>query len=182
MLLCDPRLRFARDLIGHWLDIRGGALVPLEANIDPRALLRCLDCIAIGDLEPPTRVIFKVVGARVSRRFGRDVRHVNWVDLVPPVLGQAGEHARFHVRTVPCGFYHKFTAVRVGAPAVTAEAMVLPLRHRIAAVPDAVIGMTRDFDSSAGTPPGGWLHPSTRVEHYFHELVDIGAGVATVHA
>lgn len=178
MLLSDLRLRFARDLIGHWLDIRGGALVPLDEDIDPRELARCFDSLAIADLTEPGRVIFELAGARVSRRFGHDIRHVNWLDLVPPPLGKVGERAREQIRSVPCGYYHKFTAARDGAPMVTAETLVLPLRHRIAAVPSSVIGITREFDGGAGNPPAGWLTPSARVEHYFHELVDIGAGIS----
>ena len=178
MFLSDLRLRFARDLIGHWLDIRGGALVPLDEDIDPRELVCCFDYIAIANLTEPAQVMFELAGARVSRRFGRVIRHVNWLDLVPPVLGEAGARAREQIRGGPCGYYHKLTARHDRAPSVTAETLVLPLRHRIAAVPGSVIGITRDFDWG-GNPPAGWLTPSARVEHYFHELVDIGAGVAT---
>lgn len=178
MFLSDLRLRFARDLIGHWLDIRGGALVPLDEDLDPRELVRCLDYIGIADLTHPGQVIIELAGAGISHRFGRDIRLVNWLDLVPPVLGEAGERAREQIRSVPCGYYHKFRAARDGAPAMTAETLVLPLRHRIAGVPRTVIGITRDFDRG-GNPPAGWLTPSTRIEHFFHELVDIGAGVST---
>jgi hypothetical protein len=178
MLLTDPRLRFARDLIGHWLDIRGGALVPADEDLDPREVVRSLDSIAIADLTQPRQLVFALAGAGVRRRFGRDIRRVNWVDLVPPLLGEAGQRALDRVRRVPCGYYHSFSVARDGAPAVTAETVVLPLRHRPAAVPVAVIGMTRELDGSAGSAPAGWLHPLARVERYRYELVDIGAGGA----
>lgn len=174
MLLSDLRLKFAFKLIGHWLDIRGGALAPLDDDLDPRELLPCFDNIAIADLTQPARVIIELAGAHISRRFGRDIRHVNWVDLVPPELAGAGQHAREQIRAVPCGYYHKFTAA-----GISAETLVLPLRHRVGAVPVSVIGITSEFDRSGGNPSPGWLHPSSRVEQYFHEFVDIGAGIST---
>lgn len=178
MLLSDLRLKFARDLIGHWLDIRAGALVPLEADIDPRELLHCFDYTAIADLTQPAKVIFDLAGVGVGRRFGRDIRHVNWVDLVPETIGDAGIRARERIRSSPCGFYHKLTVALEGAPAVTTETLMLPLRHRRGAVPHAVIGMTREAGGGADGTPAGWLTPSVRVEHYFSELVDIGASIS----
>lgn len=52
MLIIDLRLKFARDLVAHWLDIRHGALVPLEEHLDPRALLPWLSNIGIISLTP----------------------------------------------------------------------------------------------------------------------------------
>jgi hypothetical protein len=179
MFLFDPRLRFGRPLIEHWLEIRGGATVPLDEDIDPRALVHCFNFIGIADLVQPAQVIIELAGAGMSRRFGRDIRHVDWIDLVPSVLGEAGKRARTQIRSVPCGFYHQFTALCDHAPAVTVETLVLPLRRRIAAAPDAVIAITRDVDRDTGSPPTGWLTPSTRVEVYVYELVDLGAGVST---
>ena len=157
MLLSDLRLKFARDLIGHWIDIRGGALVPLDEDIDPRVLLRSFDYIAIADLSQPAQVNLELVGAGLSRRYGRDIRNVDWMDLVPPALGAAATRARERIRSVPCGAYYKFTASREGAAAMTAETLALPLRRRIAALPHAVIAITRDVGGADGGPPFGWL-------------------------
>jgi hypothetical protein len=90
MLLFDRRLRFARALTEHWLEIRGGAMVPLDEDIDPRALVGCFNFIGIADLMQPAQVIIELAGAGMRRRFGRDIRDVDWVDLVPPALGEAG--------------------------------------------------------------------------------------------
>jgi hypothetical protein len=179
MFLYDLRLKFARDLIGHWLSIRGGALVPLGENIDPRELLRCIDYVGIADLTQPAQVFVELAGAAMNRRFGRNIRHLNWLDLVPPILGDAGERARGRIRSVPCGYYHRFTVARDGAAAVTAETLALPLRYRADSLSEAVIAITEDDSGEAGNAPGGWLTPSARIEHFFNELVDIGAGVST---
>ena len=177
MLLSDLRLKFARDLIGHWVDIRGGALVPLDEDIDPRHLLRSFDYIAIADFSKPAEVTVELAGASLSRRYGRELRNANWMDLVPPKLGAMAARARERIRGVPCGAYYRFTASRAGAPAMTAETLALPLRRRIAAPPHAVIAITRDVGGSGASPPPGWLAPPARLEHFFGELVDIGAGI-----
>jgi hypothetical protein len=177
MLLSDLRLKFARDLIGHWVDIRGGALVPLDEDIDPRQLLRSFDYIAIADFSRPAQVNLELAGSGLARRYGRDLRNVNWMDLVPPELSAMATRARERIRGVPCGAYYKFTASREGEAAMTAETLALPLRQRIAALPHAVIAITRDVGGGGGGPPLGWLAPPAKLEHFSGELVDIGAGV-----
>jgi len=176
MQLYDPKLKFARELIGHWLGIRGGALVPLDDDVDPRPPQSCIDYIGIVDL---AHVTIELAGAGLIRRFGGDIRHLNWLDLVPPTLGDAGERAREHIRDLPCGYYHEFTVARDRAPPITAQALALPLRYRIGTRPEAAIAITRDDSASAGARPIGWLTPLARVEHFCFELVDIGAGVHT---
>ncbi len=173
MFLFDLRLKFARDLIGHWLDIRRGAPVPLEADLDPRALLRYYDRIGIIGLTRPSRLIIELAGAAVRRRFGRELNHMNWIELVPPTLGDAGQRARERIRRTPCGFYHKFTAAYGHEELVTAETLGLPLRCRNATLPHALIGVTREFGTETAGAPAGWLTPSTPVAHYFMELVDL---------
>ena len=176
MLLSDPRLKFADELVAHWLAIRGDALVPLEEDLVPDALRGCFDHLGIADLTRPAQVIFELAGAGLSRRFGyQNIAHINWVDLVPPALGDAGLRAHENIRSVPCGFYHEFTARRDGMSVVTAETLLLPLRHRNTVLPHAVIGVTRDHSGS--NAPAGWLTPSAQIEHYFQELVDIAAGL-----
>jgi hypothetical protein len=179
MLLYDPRLKFARDLVGHWLRIRGGALLPSEEDLDPRELLSWLDHLGIADLRQPERLIFELAGAAINRRYGRDIRRVDWHELVPPALGDAGKRIRDRLSSLPCGYYHRFTATPDGAAAVTAETLVLPLRHRTSMVADAVIGITRDVNSGAYASPPGWLVRSVHVVNFFSELVDIGAGAPT---
>lgn len=173
MLLFDLRLTFARDLVGHWLDIRHGALVPLEENLDPRALLHCLSQLGMIDLTQLSKLMIELAGTALRRRFGREIRHMNWVDLVPPTLGDAGQRARERIRRAPCGFYHKFTVTDDGADTVTAETLVLPLRRRNATLPHVVIGMIREVGKESASTPAGWLTPSAHVAHYFMEFVDI---------
>jgi hypothetical protein len=179
MELYDPKLKFARDLIGHWLGIRGGALVPLDDDIDPRPLQPCIDQVGILDLTQPAQMTIELAGAGLIRRFGGRIRHLNWLDLVPPTLGDAGERAREHIRNLPCGYYHEFTVACDRSPSITAQALALPLRYRVGTRPQAAIVITRDDSGSADGRPIGWLTSLARVEHFYFELVDIGAGVRT---
>ena len=173
MHLFDVRLKFARDLIGHWLDLRLGQRVPLEADLDPRALLRCLDHIAFIDLTQASKLTIEQPGLVMRRRFGCDIRYMNWGELVPATLGDPGQRARERIRRIPCAFYHKFTVALDGADTVTAETLLLPLRRRNAVLPHVVIGMTRDIGKDGAGTPSGWLTPSADVVQYFMELVDI---------
>jgi hypothetical protein len=177
VLLSDRRLKFADELIMHWLDIRGDALVPLEEDIVPNALQHCFDRVGIADLSQPAQVIFEVAGAEVSRRFGRNIARLNWVDLVPPAVAEVGVRAREKILGVPCGFYHEIVARRGRGRKVAAESLVLPLRRADAVKPDALIGITRE-DRDGVITPAGWLDPSAQIEHYACEYVDIGAGVS----
>lgn len=177
MLLNDPRLHFARDLIRHWHLVRGHELVPLDGDLDPRELVPCLKHLAIANLAPQ-KVIFDLAGATMTGRFGRELRlrHVNWIDLVPPILGAAGEHARERICNVPCGYYHRFTATRESMRAVTVETLALPLRRHGGSAPDAVIAFSCEDYAGASIPPTGWLVPSAHVIYFISDLVDIGAG------
>ena len=94
MFLHDSRLQFARDLIGHWLQIRHGALVPAEEDLDPRELWPWFKHLAICDISTRGTVEIELAGAAMRQRYGRDLRRVNWLELVPPVLGDGdGAHA-----------------------------------------------------------------------------------------
>jgi hypothetical protein len=177
MQLNDPKLTFARDLIGHWLNIRGDALVPFEKDIDPREFLRWIDQVGILDLTVPAQVVFEVAGSGVMRRFGRDLRRMNWVDLVPPILGDAGQRAREHVRSVPCGYYHRFTVLRDRTTAFTAETLALPLYSYVANFPKTAIAITHDDSRDDDYQPLGWLSSLAHMVGLSNELVDIGAGV-----
>ena len=77
------------------------------------------DNIAIADLTQPAEVNIELADAGVNRRYGRYIRRLNWLDLVPPTLSHAGERARKSIPSVSCGFYYRFTMARNGAPAVT---------------------------------------------------------------
>jgi hypothetical protein len=168
MNLYDTRLDFARRLIRHWLDIRGGALVPLEAEIDPNELAPIFDSLGMIDLGLPSHMAIEFAGERLRKRFGRDLEQVNWLDLVPSAVREAGKIARERARRMPCAYYHSFTVTRADAPAVTVETLALPLRRRFAAVPGAVIVVTQDDSVDMG-----WLTASARVNHFSCKFIDL---------
>lgn len=174
MLLSDPRLKFARDLIGHWTQIRRGALVPLEEDIDPRELVRLLPFMTIADLSEPEAVTIELVGTAVTRRYGTDIRKANWIELIPRELRRPAAIARGLLSDVPCGVYYKFKASAGGRPQSRGETVGLPLRTRGSERPNTSISLTRDL------PSGSAVHPPSagprKVDEFFAEFVDIGAG------
>ena len=53
MLLDDPSLSFASDLIAHWTEIRGSGLVPFDIQIDPTKMIRSVPFITITKISGP---------------------------------------------------------------------------------------------------------------------------------
>ncbi len=172
MLLSDLRLRFARDLVAHWMQIRRVGLVPYEEDIDPRALVGSFPFLTIADISQADAVHIELVGEAIKRRYGRDTRRANWLDFIPATNREAAETARHLVIRVPCGVYYKIKVWSDAMTAVAAETLALPLRRRGAELPDISIALTRDLftnDLAAPSPPPG-------LEAVFAEFVDIGAG------
>ena len=56
MLLDDPRLSFASDLIAHWTEIRGSGLVPFDIQIDPTKMIRSVPFITIANMSDPQAI------------------------------------------------------------------------------------------------------------------------------
>jgi hypothetical protein len=53
VLIFDSQLKFARELVAHWLHIRREGLVPFEEDIDPRAIVGLWPRISIMDISKP---------------------------------------------------------------------------------------------------------------------------------
>jgi PAS domain len=174
MLLSDRRLRFARDLIGHWAHLPREGLVPFEEDVDPGALLPLMPFITLIAVAQPTGTSLELVFPELSRRWGRDMRKADYFDFLPPEHRAAAEQAKRLFISVPCGAYHRFAIWADSSSIVEAERLSLPLRRRGDAGPTLSISLTRDLatngiaDRAPATPP--------RLERIFAEFVDIGAG------
>lgn len=178
MLLSDPQLRFARDLVAHWSYIRQGALVPFEEDLDPRALMTSMPFITIAALAQPTGVTLELVFPQLSRRYGKDMRKADYFDLIPPERRAAAEEVKRLLIDTPCGVYLRFAIWAGSVRVVEAQRLSLPLRRRHEAVPGFSIALTSDRDGNS-LPD---LAPGTprRIEAIFAEFVDIGAGAPAV--
>jgi hypothetical protein len=174
MLLNDSKLRFARELIGHWTQIRRGNLVPLEEDIDPRELVRLFPWLTIADLSEPETATIEVAGAAVTRRFATDIRKANWIDFMPPAMRRPAAMARDLLITVPCGIYYRYQLSDSGGPLLAAETVAVPLRTRESPRPNAVVALTHDLLHRSPVPLVSG--EGRKMDEFHAEFVDIGAG------
>jgi hypothetical protein len=174
MQLYDQRLKFARDLVSHWSNIRGGrVLVPSERDLDLRELQRLIPTLSIMDSPAPDASIVAVMGQdRMDPDFWRPARTTNWFDLIPPALKESAILARQTLIETPCGVYYHYVASGADDFFREAEALVLPIRVENIKVP-STISVTNMIRKQ------GKLNPNrpAEVEKLELEYVDIGAGI-----
>ena len=109
MQLYDQRLRFARDLVLHWSEVRGRdrVLVPSERDLDFSALERILPKLSITDSPTPNAAIVSVMGRdRIEPDLARAIKGANWFDLIPPEARKLAEHIHRRLIETPCGVYY----------------------------------------------------------------------------
>ncbi len=78
----DPGLR---RMIGHWLGLRRGRLLPARRDVDPAALRWALADIFMVDHLPETdRYRFRLAGERIVEQMGDPMRGRHLDEIVPP--------------------------------------------------------------------------------------------------
>ena len=107
MLLDDPRLSFASDLIAHWTEIRGSGLVPFDIQIDPTKMIRSVPFITIANMSDPQAIEMELAELGLRRRYGRDITGSNLYDVIAPQYRRSVEQAIGLILSVPCGMYHQ---------------------------------------------------------------------------
>ena len=174
MQLHDQRLKFARDLVSHWSDIRGGrVLVPSERDLDFRELQRIIPKLSIMDSPGPDASIVAVMGPdRMEPDLWRPVRTTNWFDLIPPALRELAIFARQKLIETPCGVYYHYVASGADDFFQEAETLVLPIRAENTRVPSTI--SVTNIIRKRGQPRSS--HPA-KVEQLELDYVDIGAGI-----
>ncbi len=176
MLLDDPRLNFASDLIAHWTEIRGSSLVPFDMQINPAKMIRAVPFITITRLTGPQTAEVRLAEFGLRRRHGRDITRTNIYDLLAPQYRWVAETAMRLFVSVPCGIYYTSSISNEQQAIIReGETLSLPLRTINSASPDMTIAVTRDV------PFKGVADPATSAVHRLNLLsvlfVDIGAGV-----
>jgi len=61
-------------LVGYWSRLRKGRAVPMQSEVDPRALKRFLSYVFILDCENPARPIYRLAGTGLCERFGFELK------------------------------------------------------------------------------------------------------------
>ena len=112
MLLDDPRLNFASDLIAHWTAVRGSCLVPFDIQIDPTKMVRAVPFVMIARIQRPETVEVVLAESGSQWRHGRDVTGLNLFNLFSLQSRRALEQVRRWVLSIPCGVYLRFQCIK----------------------------------------------------------------------
>ena len=176
MELHDQRLRFARDLVSHWSDVRSHdrVLVPSEQHLDFRELERILPKLSIMDGPTPDASIVSVMGRdRMAPDLAQAIKGANWFDLIPPEARGLAERARKKLIETPCGVYYHYTAGGPDDFFQEGETLVLPICKGNSKTPSSTISVTNVLRKQ------GNLDPSRppKLETLQLDYVDIGAGI-----
>jgi hypothetical protein len=66
-------------LVGYWSRLRKGREVPLQGEIDPRAIKRFLSYVFILDCENPARPVYRLAGTGLCERFGFELKGTSFL-------------------------------------------------------------------------------------------------------
>ena len=176
MLLDNPRLNFASDLIAHWTEIRGSALVPFDMQIDPTKMIRSVPFITIVKIADPDTTEIQLAELELSRRYGRDITGAKWFELIAPQYRRLAKQATRLFANIPCGMYYKLRVSSDHQGTISeGETLALPLRSISSESPDKSISLTRDISFKGVADPA--VSARRQMIPLLWHFVDIGAGV-----
>ncbi len=178
MLLNDPRLAFAQELIGHWTRVRGDDLVPLKDQIDPGEMRRALPFIMIMDVARPEAPAVRLAGTGLRPRYGQEITGTDWSRFIMPENRPRMRAVIGLLTSKPCGIFYRFKVSGVGNVMREAETVALPLREQEAGAPSLIIGITRDI-AMRGDADASSLEPA-KLEALAAEFIDIGAAIPDI--
>ena len=122
------KLAASQQLYAHWAALRGARSAPERNDIDPGAIRGVLADTFILEFDPPDFPL-RIVGSRMNALFQRELRGESFLSLwresdraeLSEIVAAVADEAQ--------PFLIGAAAAPVGAPAVEAEALLLPLRH-----------------------------------------------------
>jgi hypothetical protein len=176
MELYDHRLRFARDLVSHWSDVRSRdrVLVPAERDLDFSALERILPKLSIMDSLAPDALIVMFMGRdRLEPDLARAIKRTNWFDLIPPGARDLAKDASKKLIETPCGVYYRYTGSGPDDFFQEGETLVLPICKGNSKTPSSTISVRNVLRKQGNVDPGR----PPKLEKLQLEYVDIGAGI-----
>ena len=176
MQLYDQRLRFARDLVLHWSEVRGRdrVLVPSERDLDFSALERILPKLSITDSPTPNAAIVSVMGRdRIEPDLARAIKGANWFDLIPPGARKLAEHTHKKLIETPCGVYYHYAGSGPDDFFQEGETLVLPLCKGDSKTPSSTISVRNVLRRQGNVDPSR----PPKLEKLRLDYVDIGAGI-----
>lgn len=145
----DPKLSMLR---AYWEAVRGTALVPERAQLDPRGIERALSVAFLAERIAPTVARFRLAGMTLNTLMGMEVRGMPLSALFTPDSREALGGALARVFDGPAIAH---VALRgeagLGRPRLEGNLILLPMRAEDGSISRALGGIA--LRGHAGTPP-----------------------------
>lgn len=169
---------FARDLVVHWLEIRGADLVPLRRHLDPTRFAKSLSRVWLGEYAAPDMLRFLLAGDEIRSRVEDPLKRANFFDFVHPTERARAIERVGHLFTVPCAVHYHYRIFLQQECVEEIEALVMPLRREPGQAPDLSITVTQ---RTGGRGLTEFDDRNARiVRDAAHRFIDIGAGLPAV--
>lgn len=170
-LKTEPCLR----LLAYWNELRGDALLPKRADLDPSGFLEVLPYISILEVRDRDTMIYRLCGTGLRDILGFEATGCNLLDLVSATARPVRAYRNWVAATRPCMIAYEVDLTYPSGAIYAHEGISLPLAPRR---PDAPPLLLRAFAPIPGeiwynraAARRGGADPSFR-------FVDIGAGTA----
>lgn len=171
---------FAREVVAHWLEIRGADLVPLRRNLDPTRFAKALSRVWLGDYAAPDTLLFVLAGNDIRNRVEDPLKRANFFDFVHPSERPRAVERASHLFSLPCAVHYHYRIFLQQECVEEIEALMLPLRREPGTAPDLSITVTQQIGGRGLT---AFDDRNARiVRDAAHRFLDIGAGLPAVAA
>jgi hypothetical protein len=163
-----------RLLLGHWLDARKTALVPLRDDIDPGQLKPALSHLFMLNMVGPETAVYRLVGTAHRARWGVELTGHVWGEFLDDALRIERTRRLWRAVEQPCGFIARYEVVFASGARDPVETLLLPLRPADPTASPIMIGV------GISTRQVEWVNQpgsiAARTPERFRFL-DLGSGV-----
>ena len=149
----------SKQLYAYWDRVRNGRLAPRRFEIEPAKIAPLLPETFIAECSDPSTYRFRLVGTRICRCFGRELRDTDFLALWEPEDREALDSLLKTVVNDAAGGHGVFHAYTPSGRRATFEFVVLPLVHAADTI-NRLVGVITAID------PPFWIgaEPLARLE------------------
>jgi hypothetical protein len=161
-------------LYEHWSEIRGDALLPSRAGIDPGRLRSILPYLQIVEVVSPSLIRCTLSGTALRDIFGFELTGRNLIDLTPPEQRRQRGWRYWIGAAQPCGCLFGGKLRFLSGALAPYLGLVLPLR------PSQEGGAMLAISAIALVADRGWINERSQPELNlagYVSFLDIGAGM-----
>jgi len=164
----------SRLLLGHWLDARGDAPMPMRASIDPGALKAALPQLFMLNMVDAETAIYRLVGTAHRARWGIELTGHVWGEFLDATQRIERTQRLWRTFEQPCGFVARYEVVFASGAHDPVETLLLPLRPNQPSGCPILIGV------SISTRQVEWVNQpgsvASRTAERFR-YIDLGSGI-----